>query len=148
MTIRRNYTALALQWGPEVGRSTVTGRCTGRSLRKSARFCPDGFPFRCEKWRVRAIGSRAGTLLRIGSIDPSAAPSLLPHLLFPIFQTRFVFSELLIRGGLWRRESSRLWFTLGKLYPSGARGNGSGSKHRYELRSYGEVAYAKPVGFC
>lgn len=26
-------------------------------------FCPDGFPFRCEKWRVRAIGPRGDTLL-------------------------------------------------------------------------------------
>lgn len=91
MTIRRNYTALALQWGPEVGRSTVTGRCTGRSLRKSARFCPDGFPFRCEKWRVRAIGSRAGTLLRIGSIDRLRGSLAPPPFTFPYFSNAIRF---------------------------------------------------------
>ena len=59
VTTRRNYTALAFartvgaQSRPEHRYSPLHGR----SLRKSARFCPDGFPFRCEKWRVRAAVS-------------------------------------------------------------------------------------------
>jgi len=45
------------RWGVRSRTKHRYSRLHGRSLRKSTRFCPNGFPFRCEKWRVRAVVS-------------------------------------------------------------------------------------------
>jgi len=47
------------QWGGRSRPEHRYSRLHGRSLRKSTRFCPNGFPFRCEKWRMRAAVSAA-----------------------------------------------------------------------------------------
>lgn len=61
VTTRRNHTALRAraraQWGDRSRPEHRYSRLHGRSLRKSTWFCPNGFPFRCEKWRVRAAVS-------------------------------------------------------------------------------------------
>lgn len=49
------------QWGGQSRPEHRYSRLHGRSLRKSTRFCPNGFPFRCEKWRVRAAVISAPT---------------------------------------------------------------------------------------